>query len=278
MVEFVRRAAILLCLATAPRVLAAQGEIVGRVVADSARDPVPNVQVTMARLSRTATSDSVGRFRLSNLPAGDHVLVLRAFGFRVDSVTVEIDGNEVIMRDFVLKREAQALPRARIAASAPSAGKLAAFYERQKAGIGHFITRDELAKAEGGMRLTGDVLAKVPGLAVKRGGSKAWIATGRAPNALGGCAFCVGGKLPPVTQISKADFAAGARPACYMDVYVDGVLAFDSTQPESGLFDVNSIPPSQIEAIEVYTSAAQIPAQYNKTSNGCGVMLIWTRI
>ena len=39
-----------------------------------------------------------------------------------------------------------------------------------------------------------------------------------------------------------------------------------------------SIPPAQIEAIEVYTSAAQIPAQFNKTSNGCGVMVIWTRI
>ncbi len=63
-----------------------------------------------------------------------------------------------------------------------------------------------------------------------------------------------------------------------MDVYVDGALAFDSTQAENGLFDVNSIPPAQIEAIEVYTSAAQIPAQFNKTSNGCGVMVIWTRI
>jgi hypothetical protein len=28
----------------------------------------------------------------------------------------------------------------------------------------------------------------------------------------------------------------------------------------------------------VYTSASQIPVQYNKTAGGCGVMLIWTRV
>ena len=29
--------------------------------------------------------------------------------------------------------------------------------------------------------------------------------------------------------------------------------------------------------IEVYSSAAQVPVKYNRTSGGCGVMLIWTR-
>jgi hypothetical protein len=62
-----------------------------------------------------------------------------------------------------------------------------------------------------------------------------------------------------------------------MDVYLDGVLVFDSTYPGRGLFDVNLLQPEHLSGIEVYTSAAQIPAKYNRTSNGCGVLLLWTR-
>jgi hypothetical protein len=43
------------------------------------------------------------------------------------------------------------------------------------------------------------------------------------------------------------------------------------------LFNLNSISPSEIQAIEVYSVPSQIPPQYNKTSGGCGVMLVWTR-
>jgi hypothetical protein len=43
------------------------------------------------------------------------------------------------------------------------------------------------------------------------------------------------------------------------------------------LFNVAGIQASQIEGVEIYTGMGQIPAQYNKTSGGCGVMLIWTR-
>jgi hypothetical protein len=78
-------------------------------------------------------------------------------------------------------------------------------------------------------------------------------------------------------KLLDSDFAAGARPACFLDVYLDGAMVFDSRTPEHGLFDVNTVPPDHIAGIEVYTSAAQIPAQYNRTGSGCGVMLIWTR-
>jgi hypothetical protein len=75
--------------------------------------------------------------------------------------------------------------------------------------------------------------------------------------------------------LSRADIAAGAKPACYMDVYLDGVAL--SMGDSLDLFDVNTLQLSAIEGIEVFTSASQVPAKYNKTSRGCGVMLIWTR-
>jgi len=253
----------------------AQGEIAGRVLsADSGRPPVQGAQVTLAKLERSALSDSSGRYRLKDVPPGEHLVVLRAIGFKSESSTVYIDRDEVVSWEVVLTRAVGTMLPERVV-EAPEArppAKLVEFMERQKFGIGKFITREQLAKAEGGVRQTGDLIAMVPGVRVRRGGSKIWVATGgRAVNAAGGCAFCGSSGIHPI------DFAAGARPACYMDVYLDGVLVFDSRQAANGLFDVNTLQPEHLSGIEVYTSAAQIPAKYNRTANGCGVLLLWTR-
>jgi hypothetical protein len=268
-----RACGLLLCAMAIPRGAHGQGEIVGRVLADSAQVPVFGAQLTIARLSRSVVSDSAGRFRFAKLPPGDYVVTLRALGFRPESATVAIDGDEVALHDFAVVRQAQPLPGREITAPRPEylTGKMAAFHEREKLGVGHFVGRAELAKAEGGMSQTGMVLSKVPGVRVVHGANTAWIASGRAVSG-SGCAFC------PSPGLNRADIARGAKGACYMDVYLDGILVFDSKQAANGLFDVNSIPPEQIEGIEVYTSASQIPVQYNKTSNGCGVLIIWTRI
>ena len=253
----------------------AQGEITGRVVtSDSGRPAVQGADVSIKRLGKSAVSDSSGRFRLKDVPPGQHVVVVRVIGFRAESSTVTIDFDEVASWDVALTRAAGTVLPERIVEGAgerPPA-KLVEFSERQKAGVGHFVTREQLAKAEGGVRQTGDVISLVPGVRVRRGGSKIWIASGRTFS-VGKCAFC----RITVDSLLPSDVAAGARPACFMDVYIDGAMVFDSTKPQFGLFDVNTVPPEHIAGIEVYSSAAQIPAKYNRTSGGCGVVLIWTR-
>ena len=259
----------------AARTASAQGDIAGRVMAsDSGRPAVTGAEASIAKLRLTALSDSSGRFRFRNVPPGAHLVVLRAIGFRAESSTVTIDHDEVVSWDVTLTRAtgATALPERVVTAPEVAVpAKLVEFSERRKLGVGHFIDRDQLAKAEGGMRQTGDVIALVPGVMVRRGTNKIWVASGRAKSVK--CAFCTFS----VGQLSQADQAAGARPACFMDVYIDGALVYDSKHPENGLFDINTVPPDHIAGIEVYTSAAQIPAKYNRTGGGCGVLLIWTR-
>lgn len=254
----------------------AQGEIAGRVMsADSGRPPVGGAEASIARLRLTALSDSSGRFRFRNVPPGSHVVVFRAIGFSSESSTVTIDFDEVVSSEVVLTRAtgSTVLPERVITApGAPPPAKLAEFTERQKLGTGHFINRDQLAKAEGGLRQTGDLISLVPGVVVRRGSNKIWVASGgRAWG--GGCAFCT----RSVQSLNPADVAAGARPACFMDVYIDGAMVFDAKHPENGLFDINSVPPEHIAGIEVYAGTARIPAKYNRTGGGCGVLLIWTR-
>ncbi len=263
-----------LALLPISRAALAQGEISGRVVvADSGRPPVPGAEASIAELGRRVLSDSSGRFRLKEIPPGTHTVVLRAIGFKSESSLVTIDRDEVVSWDVVLARTTGTVLPERVI-TAPEGrppAKLVEFSERQRLGVGHFISRDQLAKAEGGMRQTGDIISLIPGVRVRRGSNKIWIASGRTAST--GCAFC----SMPASALDRADFAAGARPACFMDVYLDGALVFDSRHPGNGLFNVNAVQPEHISGIEVYVSAAQVPAKYNRTGNGCGVLLIWTR-
>jgi hypothetical protein len=267
--------AVLLCLSVA-RVSSAQGEISGRVLSpDSGRPPIPGAEASISKLGRRALSDSSGRFRLKDIPPGGHVVFLRAIGFRSESSVVAIDQDEVVSWDVVLTRSTgTVLPERVVSArtATPTPARLVEFMERREAGVGRFISREQLAKAEGGLRKTGDLISTLPGVTVRRGSNKIWIASSRTTKSAQ-CAFCAAS----VAGLTQADFAAGARPACFTDVYLDGAMVFDSRHPENGLFDVNAVPPEHIAGIEVYASAAQVPAKYNRTGGGCGVLLIWTR-
>ena len=266
-------ASVLLAVSV-PQDAGAQGEIAGRVMAaDSGRPPVSGAEATIAKLRLRALSDSSGRFRFRNVPPGAHVMVLRAAGFQAESSTLTIDFDEVVSWEVSLKRSGTMLAERVVTAAAETAApaKLSEFFERQKLGVGHFIGREQLQKAEGGMRQTGDILSQLTGVIARRGSNRIWIASGGRAQSTA-CAFCAS-----VEALNPVDFAAGARPACYMDVFLDGVMIFDSRIPTIGLFDVNTIQPGHIAGIEVYPSAQQVPAKYNRSGGLCGVLLIWTR-
>ncbi|MGQ0764297.1 MAG: carboxypeptidase regulatory-like domain-containing protein [Gemmatimonadota bacterium] len=251
----------------------AQGAINGTIVSQTRpRSPIAGAVVMVSGLR--ATSDSAGNFRLQPLKAGDHWLLLRASGFAPDSFLVEVGPNENISRDFLLRPSIPVLEGVSVTADATPhvPANLAGFIERRRNGIGRFLDRAAIEKFD--TRRAADMYATIPGIDVKRGrASKAWASGGRAVSG-NKCAFCT---LTRAEVLDWADAAAGAPLACYMDVYVDGALVYNSSALKTSLFDLNSIPASEIEAVEVYASAAQIPAQYNRTAGGCGVLLIWTR-
>ena len=253
----------------------AQGELQGRVLADSGRQRVKNAEVSIPRLDLRVASDSAGRYRLERIPPGEHLVVTRAVGFRPDSTLALFDANETVVRDVMLRPAVASLEEVRVEGRAAPVGNLRlAAYERRKAtGIGHFIDRS-IFEQDSVRRLSDILSARVPGLTVHRGGrSRAWAATGRGgTNAK--CALC---RVDKAEVLDKLDMAAGAPLACYVDVYLDGAIVYSTGAGQRPLFNLNSITPHHIEAIEVYTSASQIPSQFVRTGNDCGVMVIWTR-
>lgn len=62
--------------------------------------------------------------------------------------------------------------------------------------------------------------------------------------------------------------------ACTAHVYVDRVLM---NRGKGDAFDVNTIAPDQVEAMEWYAGAASTPLQYASLNSDCGVLVIWTR-
>ena len=253
----------------------AQAELQGRVYADGGRRPIVGAEVAIPRASLHTASVSLGRYRLQNVPRVEHLVITRAVGFRPDSAVTVFDGDEALVSDVHLEVQLNTLPTVAVReASAPVVrGKMAAYEERKAAGFGHFIDRELLAKDEN--RKLGDILASnVPGLTVFRGlSSKSWAASGRNKGSAK-CAMC---RVTRSEMLDPFDIAAGAPLACYLDVYLDGAQVYNSSARGTPLFNLASLEPREIEAVEVYAGAGQIPAQYNKTSGGCGVMLIWTR-
>jgi hypothetical protein len=100
---------------------------------------------------------------------------------------------------------------------------------------------------------TTQVLSRVNGTTVVRAGPFEYIVFSRS-------------------SISGALRQPGAR-YCMPTLYVDGVHT-----AYGGRADLNGVvSPSQIEAVELYSSAANIPVQYAGVNSACGVILIWTR-
>lgn len=250
----------------------AQSELHGYVLADSTRMPVSSAQLHLLPLGAVAVTDTSGRFRFRQVPPGDWRLITTAAGFHVDTTHVAIDSNQVV--DIIIKLRAHVTVLASqsvIGRAEPLKGKLAGFYERRSLGIGRFLDRAELERFPNS-RLAG-VLSRVPGVDVRLGrGAKSWAVSSRATGP-GKCAMC---REDAAALLDDADRAAGAGVACYMDVYLDGILVYDSASRKTPLFDLNRVDLGEIEAIEVYTSAAQIPARFNRTSGGCGVIVLWT--
>jgi hypothetical protein len=260
-----------------PASLFGQAELSGRVLAgDSLRTPIRGAEVLAPQLRLTAVSDSAGRYKLIGLRAGSTTIITRALGYRPDTTEIETAVGEVVIQDITLAlASGTTLASVNVFGdrSRDRAGKMAGFDERRRGQTGRFIDRAAIEKAEG-RRLGGILSSSGTNVDIRRGGGgKAWAVSGRAASS-GKCALCRNSKLD---VLDVADIAAGAGVACYMDVWMDGVLVYDSTSKKGLLFDVNSVDPASVEGIEIYTSASEIPAQYNRTSGGCGAILIWTR-
>ena len=150
------------------------------------------------------------------------------------------------------------------------------FEDNRRLGLGHFMTRANLEKYSG-MRLT-SVLQQMPGFGVVAGRASSWVFNSRMPPPP-----CVGN--PPDARCltsygyyvpDKAEQAQGMATACYVHVYIDGMLMNGGKDPAEP-YDFNALAPESVEAVEYYNSPAQTPLKYSRMGSTCGVLVLWLR-
>jgi Carboxypeptidase regulatory-like domain/TonB-dependent Receptor Plug Domain len=119
-------------------------------------------------------------------------------------------------------------------------GRLSGFYDRaQRHGFGYFITADKIQQ----MRpfSVSDILRTVPGLQVIP-----------SPRGFGNIVRTIEGCTPAV--------------------YLDGVRF-----PLMGESIDDIVNPMDLEGIEVYTHAAEVPPEFSEARSNCGAIALWTK-
>jgi protocatechuate 3,4-dioxygenase beta subunit len=247
--------------------LVARGaEFTGIVVSDSTHVPIAGAEVALPDLGKSALTDTAGRFRLMGIPAGDQRVQVRRLGYGAADTKVSFRAGETVERRVVLGRAVLLEP---VTVSERELDRrMASFEENRRVGLGHFMTRAEIAKYDG-MTIT-SALSQLGSAVRVLGNQSIWVTSNRAPR-------------PPCGPGDTACFEShgwwarpGAPIACYSLVYLDKVLmngAHEPTEP----FDLRTIAPERVQAMEFYAGPSETPLEYSRMASDCGVLVIWTR-
>ena len=254
------------CLALAPS-LAFQApnpvRLHGRVV-DLQGVGLREVEVVWVDDHISVFTSADGSFTLV-VPKREHgTIVARRPGYRPVALLLDLQsgGWEGTL---VLRPGPQVLPSLETSARAAKPARYAAttkydgFFLRQRLGLGAYVTRDQIERSNATHTL--ELLARIPGIHVDIGiPTDPSTADIRMPTCTG-----EGHRLGKVT------------------VWIDGQRQMEP-MISGGNYGVESarlaelllsIPPGNIEMIEVYRSVAQLPGEFHW--DGCAAIVIWTR-
>jgi hypothetical protein len=226
-----------------------QATITGTVLTRDKR-PLEGAQVVVDGSAASATTDARGAFRLTGLPDGTRMAEARALGYEPVRVPVEPSRSEERTVSIVMAKRVATLDAITIyGKSGTRVRDITGFLDRKRRGFGRFITREEIDREN--VFSACDLLRRVPGVSVFDDGTT-------------GCTANIRGATTGAS-------AVGSRAAphfCEPTVYEDNI-AFGGTFSEFA----RSVPPHDIMAIEVYTTATE-PAQFQ---GACGAIVVWTR-
>ena len=199
-----------------------------------------DVMIDGTRL-RAVTSDD-GVFRLVGMTEGVELVSVRRLGFRPLTMSVDVQLGTVTRVVLTLARVLVILPTVVVTNLNVMRDPTRGMSDRRnKSGGGHYFSRADIDAAR--PQVLTDLIRRVPGARV--------AAVGNTRNAI----RFRGAKCPPL-------------------VWLDG-LPLGSSE-----FDIDALSTGSVEAIEVYSGFASIPAQFTMSlslKQQCGAILVWSR-
>ena len=249
---------LLALLAPWPALLAqgtATARLRGSLVDAATQAPIAGARVVIAATGRFVATDSTGRFDLAEIPSGVIRFFVTADGYPRTTFVLAFARGEVMEQRFELEAavttaaapdpaaapsrgrgEAQPLAPSITTAEASRGVRYEDFERRVKTGRGQYVTR-QVIEARGYNNL-GDATRGMRGVNVECGGPR-------------GCLIKM----------------ARTSPGCYPQYVVDG-------RPDNAFGPYIAI--RDIEGLEVYTGASDVPGEFAGTDAACGVVVIWT--
>lgn len=211
---------------------------VGTVRSRQTGETVGGAAVMVPGLERRTTTGPDGTFRFDSLAPGRHEVRVRYLGYTTNPRRVEFRTRHATRAELWLERTVLAVEELRVEVSRPSPDPYAGFKRRQENEMGVFLDRGDIE--ERNPARTSDLFRTMPGVNV-------------TPSDMG------------EARVSISRF--GRR--CHPTVYVDGAL--------TNALPVDLVMPNAIVGIEVYRGASEVPPGFNKPTEGCGTIVIWTR-
>jgi hypothetical protein len=221
----------------------------GKLLEEFTDRPIGDASVSLlndrgAKVAQGATSGSDGGFTLIAPTPGTYRLWAQKPGYRLlVSPALELrKGDDLTVTLRLLPDTIVLRPVVVTATNRRPTGRLGGFYERMQRRIaGTFITRDQIEQRHAIQ--VSDLLQTIPGL-----------------------------QLVPSSRGFSFDVRTieGCRPQVYLDGVPYPLLAGETID------DVVS--PTQLEGIEVYRHAAEVPVEFQRPDSSCGAIVLWTRV
>jgi hypothetical protein len=221
----------------------------GRVLDRATTEPVKDVMVEVMnpaeRVVARGRTDKDGFFVFELRDPGTYHLRASRVGYQtaVSPTQVTVEARQTVQVEIALSTGAVTLDPLRVTAKTqpPHSKQLEnnGFYDRERLGFGKFMTSYEIMQKNPVYPV--EVFRDVPGLQLlPTGGSHYNIALSRG-----------GDNCSPEIRL-------------------------DNTPVSSADLD-DMIRPGDIDGVEVYRGASEIPVQFANTRTGCGLILIWTK-
>jgi hypothetical protein len=256
--RFAVGAALLYAIAPAS---AQSGAVFRGFVTDSLHAPIRDVEVTVVEVHRVARTDSAGVFVFRGLPAGTYSLSVRHPQYHPIDGTVRLsDGDSIDYRLPRMRHVAPTLDTVRVNETKMTPWWQSDFERRRATTHGTFITRDVLDE-RASWNLTDIIASRAAGIKLVQrhcggAGICGWTLAASRPSA------CIGSRCSPL---------------CFLAVWLDGKPVFLPTAGANDGPDLTSMLPTELATVEVYTSPAAIPLEFNVPGSACGVVALWTR-
>jgi hypothetical protein len=236
----------------------------GQVV-DSAGRPVRAAIVETDDPPKAVVSDDSGFFRFAELPAGPITVRVRRIGFEGIEFQLRLLSDSTVSVGVKLLPTAQLLQTVEVDAGAEAAHPQLAqtgFYQRMRAGWGHMVTPDDIDKKRNSATSASSFLQDIVGVKV----AHAQVGRASSRNGRGGNAGGGGGAIIMGKNVKGGD--------CVMNLLMNGQpVKLAAGESFDMYFNVN-----ELYAIEVYTHATDIPAEYQQLlgNDFCGAVAVWT--